>query len=371
MFIFNPMQELAVKEDQHSVQLDGLRFFAVLGVMFAHWLQWDMYNPYIKSFPFVHGVLLFFVLSGFLITRIILKHKMNTVPEPGSNTRFLKSFYIRRALRIFPIYYGLLLLLLYLDFDKIKELSPWLFTYTINIFQTVKCEYIGNFNHLWSLSVEEQFYLLWPFLLLLIPQRRILLFIVATIALSVLCKVGFFMFTDNWMAHGIFTVTSMHALGLGALLAWLMVNKHRFLEKLNNPLWLYVVGALYLASVVLLRMKFLWYEQIIDDFFFAILSVFIIHRAATGSFRFLPKWVLENPVVMYGGKISYGMYLYHLFIPPLFFYYAPKIGLGISNKYTFFLALCCITYVLAHFSWVLIEKPLNNLKKYFPYTKSQ
>lgn len=365
-----PMQELAIRDDQHSVQLDGLRFFAVFAVMFAHWLQWDLPNqPWVMKLPFVHGVLLFFVLSGFLITRIILKNKAANAGVPGFRGRFLKNFYIRRALRIFPIYYGLLILLLVINFDKIAEYAPWLFTYTINIYQAIKCDYLGPFNHLWSLSVEEQFYLLWPLLLLLIPARRVLLFIVLVIAISIGTKAGIFLFTDNWIAGGIFTISSMHALAIGALLAWLMSVSHPLLKKLDNPAWLYGTAVVYVLAILFLRDKIDWYKEIFDDMLFAILSVLVIYRASAGRFRFGVKWVLENPVVAYGGKISYGMYLYHLFIPSLFYYYAPKIGLGISNKYTFFVALCCITYVLAHFSWVLIEKPLNSLKKYFPYSK--
>lgn len=365
------MQELTIREDQHSVQLDGLRFFAVFAVMFAHWLQWDLPNhPEIMKIPFVHGVLLFFVLSGFLITRIILKHKAANAGVPGFRGRFLKNFYIRRALRIFPIYYGLIILLLVINFDKIAEYAPWLFTYTINIYQTIKCDYIGPFNHLWSLSVEEQFYLLWPLLLLLVPQRRVLLFIFSVIAISIASKVWFFGFTENWIGGGIFTLSGMHALAIGALLAWLMAVNHPLLRKLDNPLWLYVTAVLYVLAIIFLRDSIVWYKELFDDLLFALLSALVINRAAAGGFRFGAKWVLENPVIAYGGKISYGMYLYHLFIPSLFYYYAPKIGLGISNKYTFFVALCCITFVLAHFSWVLIEKPLNGLKKYFPYSKS-
>ena len=64
-----------MRTDKHIIQLDGLRFFAVLMVMVAHWMQWQWTNPFLTSFPFVHGVILFFVLSGYLITRILLTIK--------------------------------------------------------------------------------------------------------------------------------------------------------------------------------------------------------------------------------------------------------------------------------------------------------
>src|SRR4051812_27146072 len=121
-------------KDNHIPQLDGLRFFAIAMVMVAHWLQWRLYNPFLVSFPFTHGVILFFVLSGFLITKILLNHKIET--REKSHSFFLKNFYIRRFLRIFPIYYGLLFFLFAIDYENTRDLSPWLFSYSVNIYQS-------------------------------------------------------------------------------------------------------------------------------------------------------------------------------------------------------------------------------------------
>ena len=152
------------KGNQYAVQLDGLRFIAVFMVMIAHWAQWQFTNELIASIPFVHGVILFFVLSGFLITRIL----MQGAEAGGSSGGFLKNFYIRRVLRIFPIYYLLIFTLFILNYQNTRDIFFWLATYTINIFQAIRNEYVGDFNHFWSLGVEEQFYVLYPLVLFIL-----------------------------------------------------------------------------------------------------------------------------------------------------------------------------------------------------------
>ncbi len=113
-----------------------------------------------------------------------------------------------------------------------------------------------------------------------------------------------------------------------------------------------------------------WCREIFDDFFFAILAFFIILRASENRFSGLVKFILENKFVLYSGKISYGLYVFHLFIPTLFLYISPKIGLSISNKYTYFVACYFLTFLVAHLSWKLIESPINKLKDKVPYIKT-
>jgi peptidoglycan/LPS O-acetylase OafA/YrhL len=83
-----------VNKKEYVVQLDGLRFFAVLMVMIAHWLQWQLTNPIFTNFPFNHGVTLFFVLSGYLISRILFTNNVKYIENNQSKSGLLKSFYI-------------------------------------------------------------------------------------------------------------------------------------------------------------------------------------------------------------------------------------------------------------------------------------
>jgi peptidoglycan/LPS O-acetylase OafA/YrhL len=93
----------------------------------------------------------------------------------------------------------------------------------------------------------------------------------------------------------------------------------------------------------------------------------MVIRAAQNKFTFLSKKILEHPFVVYVGKISYGMYVYHLFMQPLFYYISPHIGIMVTDKYSMFAFTYLLTFLLAHISWKLIENPINNLKGKFPY----
>lgn len=354
-----------MNNNKHIIQLDGLRFFAVLMVMIGHWLQWKWQNPILLKIPFVHGVILFFVLSGFLITRILLTNR--DLYNHGNENKFLlvKNFYFRRFFRIFPIYYLLLIFLFLINFENTRELFPWLISYSSNIYQSINNVKIGNFNHFWSLAVEEQFYLFWPFVILFVKQKKTLTFIVGAILLALIVRTFLFIYVGKWMTTSFFTLSSMHALGLGALLAYFKTYTPIVETKLSKAKWLYLVLVLYIGSLLIQNVfQLSWYKAILDHFFFAILSFFIILRASENNFKGFAKILLENRFVTYSGKISYGLYIYHLFVPTLFHFVCTKLGVSIKGNFIIFYLT---TFVLAHFSWVLIEKPINRLKNNYPY----
>ncbi len=356
--------------NKHIIQLDGLRFFAVLMVMIAHWLQWQWTNPILTKLPFGHGVTLFFVLSGFLITRILLSNRDKYDEKKSNKFILIKNFYIRRFFRIFPIYYLLILFLYFIDYNNTREIFPWLITYTSNIFQSINNVYIGDFNHFWSLAVEEQFYLFWPFVILFIKPNKTFIVIIFTIIFALIIRTYLHLYVGKWMATSYFTLSCMHALGLGALLAYIKLYKPKMGIILSKPIWLYLTVVLYAGSLILQnKVNMGWYKEVFDDFFFAILATFIILRASENGFKGVVKYILEHEFITYSGKISYGLYVYHLFMPALFFYLAPKIGLTITNKYSFFISLYLLTFIISHFSWKLIESPINKLKNRVPYMK--
>lgn len=359
-----------MKEEKRILQLDGLRFFAVLMVMIAHWLIWKMTNPIIVNIPFTHGVTLFFVLSGFLITRILLAKKDELVKTNTSRKYLIKNFYIRRFLRIFPIYYLLLAILFTIDYRNTRELFPWLVSYSTNIYQSIHNESVGSFNHFWSLGVEEQFYLFWPFLILFIKPKRIFSTILIVIISAILLKTYFYLYLGSWRATTYFTLNCMHALGIGALLSYFTLYNKQFVKMLGKPIWLYLGIFLYLIMLYInFKYKFGWYKEVGDEVLFAIVSALVILRASNNGFKWGLKYILENKFVTYSGKISYGLYVYHLFIPALYYAIAPKIGLALTNKYILFITFYFITMLVAHFSWLLIERPLNSLKSKVPYVK--
>lgn len=357
-------------ERTYIKQFDGLRFFAIIMVMMAHWLQWRIDRTVVSVFPFDLGVTLFFVLSGFLITNILIhnKSKYEKVNKPKKS--LIISFYIRRFLRIFPIYYLTLLFLYLIDYKNMQEIFPWLVSYTLNIYQSLHNAYVGDFNHFWSLAVEEQFYLFWPWVIIFVPNKHLQKVMIGTIILSILTKTYIFIYELNWMANTYFTISCLGSLGLGALFAYWNSFKPKITQYFMKFYWIIIRIIVYfgLHYFMILNGMF-WYKEIFDEFMFAIMAALIINYASKDRFKSIFKWVLEKKFVSYSGKISYGLYVFHFFIPSLYWYLAPKIGIEIQNKYLQFIAFYFLTFIMAFLSWNLIEKPINSLKKKFPYFK--
>ena len=206
-------------------QLDTLRFFAILGVMVSH--NWVPDSP-----PWIFagvdwgslGVRLFFVLSGFLITGILIRGRELGERHPERRFVFMRQFYVRRFLRIFPIYYLVVMAAVVVDFEASRQIWPWLFTYTSNIYSWHTLSWPGHLGHLWTLAVEEQFYLFWPVLMLFLPRRWLLPLLVGLVCLAPIYRLyASFRYSDD-VASGAFTsgaltVSVFDSLGLGALLA--------------------------------------------------------------------------------------------------------------------------------------------------------
>ena len=137
----------------HMPQLDGLRTLAVAAVIWSHWVP-----PYQFGFEWgVMGVNLFFVLSGFLITGILLDSRAGAV-RPGDRWFAIRQFYTRRVLRIFPLFYMTLALLVLVNVRPVRQTFLWHVCYLSNVYFFRQGAWIGQISHFWSLAVEEQFY---------------------------------------------------------------------------------------------------------------------------------------------------------------------------------------------------------------------
>lgn len=355
-----------VNPAKHVAQLDGLRFFAVSVIMLGHWFQWTWSHPFYSKLPLVHGVDLFYVLSGFLITRILLGNR--NLSEHSSVTSLLKTFYLRRFLRIFPIYYLLIFGLFAFNYTNTRELFPWLLTYTSNLYQSFNNVSVGEFNHFWSLAVEEQFYLVWPLLMLLVPRQKIPWVFGITLVLALLSRAYFHFFVLKWMATSFFTLNCMHLFALGGILAYIQLFKPQVFAGLSRSIWFFLALVLYSVLFFLVETRnWDWFKIIFDELMFGFVAFFAIAVAARSGFKYVAAYILEHRFVAYVGKISYGMYIIHLFIPSLYYWLFPKLGISLSNKFTEFVFLYLLTFGIAHLSWTYIESPVNRLKNRFGY----
>jgi peptidoglycan/LPS O-acetylase OafA/YrhL len=357
-------------------QLDSLRFFAVLGVLIVHY--WRLKNlPWIFSeLDFGDlGVRLFFVLSGFLITGILLDCRDMANSSPQGDLFFIKKFYIRRFLRIFPIYYMVLAGSLFLNLYPTRKVWPWLVSYTSNIYITLYNNWIGRLGHFWTLAVEEQFYFVWPWLIMFLPRKWLIPVMLAIISLAPIYRsIAVTLYPEDIASGGFmkgtFTLASLDCLGAGALLALLFRTKpgpdqvRFYLRKLALPVALIAYGVILFLKYYNLNIKAYY---ILGDSIAALFFCWLIASASKG-FVGLAGDILTNKAFVYFGKITYGIYVYHNLVPELISFIAIRLGYSYQTTgFTNFVISSVVTILIAHLSWTLIEKPINNLKRYFPY----
>lgn len=191
-----------------------------------HWLS---YLPLARF-----GVQLFFVLSGFLITSILLVARERIAR--GESWLFeLRQFYMRRVLKIFPLYYMVVLGCAIFGISGFRGPLLWHFGYMTNIYNAVTGTWAEASAHLWTLSVEKQFYLFWPWVILLVSERWLLPVLTAIVAAAPLFRSLFVIF--GWANMALYTLTpsSLDALGLGALLAGLRQRERKTGDSLLRP----------------------------------------------------------------------------------------------------------------------------------------
>ncbi|MGL6095124.1 MAG: acyltransferase family protein, partial [Fimbriiglobus sp.] len=208
------MRQFPTTADEYIPQLDGLRTLAVLAVMIHHWAP----RTTAKLAFGPGGVQLFFVLSGFLITGILVRAR-DRAPTPAGRRFALRAFYARRFLRIFPLYYAVILAGCLADIPPFRSTVGWTATYLSNIYFFIRQEWHGPITHFWSLAVEEQFYLGWPLVVLFCPPARLKPVVYTAIAGSVVYQVVMATMLPEVKMARVIPVAALDALGGGALLA--------------------------------------------------------------------------------------------------------------------------------------------------------
>lgn len=349
--------------------LDGLRGYAVLLVLLQHWLGSDHFLNSLNNG--LIGVTLFYVLSGFLITGILLKNKAAALDV---KTQF-KNFWARRILRIFPIYYLLLLILVLIGFQDIRQQLLYFATYTQNILFYSSDQNFGYLIHFWSLAIEEQFYLIWPVLILLIRLDRILILILLTIAGGLFFRLSAHMGILNIAVNPInyHLMGSIDLFGYGAFLAFM---SSRSLHIIKTVL-IFMGGMLTVILSVKLLINHLDYLSLIG-----VLAMGLIFSVLHFPQQLI-KLIFCNAPIIRLGKISYGVYLIHYFMYP-FNHWLHKLCISqqlkwpfldailipeFSNIYLRFVYFLCLTLFFSVLSWYIIEKPFLNLKKRFSDAK--
>jgi peptidoglycan/LPS O-acetylase OafA/YrhL len=360
---------------RRDLALDGIRGIAISLVLMVHvveiggdgliagWLNAIARSGWL-------GVDLFFVLSGYLITRILLE----TREQPG----YFRNFYARRALRIFPAYYLYLLIVWlvvphWIDALRGPDADAWLLPsafYVQNIVMVADGTATAwrGLDHLWSLAIEEQFYLLWPLLLWKVPARYLQGLCLAMIALAWGCKLALIALHDWPMAGYVLMPTRMDALAAGAWVAVRLHDGHP--QPIPKPV-LAAVGIAFMVLVALfvrdhgLRLHGAPRIGIITS---AAALVFAAAVYVCVRHDLQPRILLAAPLQVMG-RYSYGIYLIHLAViemlqvdlqARLLGSLGPNTAMAVSAAVT-----VAVTVALAALSFHLYERPFLRLKRHF------
>lgn len=349
-------------------QLDGIRGICVLAVIFSHTIS---ENFRIGSYVFFelggYGVYMFFVLSAYLITGQLLVNRDARDAAKGSTTEVMLKFYARRALRLLPAYYLALAVAAAFDLPGIRTEWPWHVAQLTNFFfgSNQINERTSSGGHLWTLAVEWQFYLVWPFVILVLGRRAVLPSIVAMMLISSIIWIW-----DGWIPTALSLSNffqSLFPLASGALLAYASYQgwDMRWVGVLGWP-----AAAFCLFGLSLFAFGFGATAELIGfPIQVAMVAMFVaIVHYATKGFDGLPGTILGDARLRYLGVISYGVYLYHHFI--IYGWVKAVEGFdlpAIHWNLGFTLFITVLSVAAAAASWALVEKPLNAFRHHFSY----
>lgn len=353
-----------------KLQLDGLRFVLFILVFATHYAP----NP-MKVGYFGYALPVFFVMSGFLITNVLL-----SADDPSLLTK-LKIFYFRRILRICPAYYLVVFLLIalgglsypihYLTYFVNIKLFSLSFSADFQAFQNWFAQsWRGESMHLWSLSVEEQFYILYPLILYLTPVRFRTTMLFSVLIASIASRF--------WLAseyptsfYGTLLPVCAEYFVWGCIFSWL---ESRNKLTILSPGW--VLGVSTIAIVLLVGIEFYLGHQGFLQFSTShyqtpialSMGFFIWGLWAINGDHIVARALSWKPFVYFGG-MSYTLYLVHLVSVDLF--KATNIKLPFSQQTNLVVGGFLLSLLMAMAIWHLFEKPVYALRRYLPYAKDR
>ncbi len=365
--------------------LDTLRAFAVIFVIIEHFGVWfDDTSPsgiFIKNVLIPDGgfgVHLFFVLSGFLITSILFNAKNSKY----NTHRFyiIKNFYIRRALRIFPIYYLLIILLLIDNYPDFKNNIWFYLTYTTN-FLCWHSNVWNSFSHTWTLAVEEQFYLIWPWLILYIKNKYFKYVVFTAILIGIIST--YFAIEVQARIGTIMVYNCIDAFAIGAFYSWAKLEKNRndkFIKTIKQLAFIALTFYFYskLTNNHIINYPAIPHFSFLIKTINSIISVWLIMLVVNNRSKWVDRFLLKNRFLNYIGKISYGIYLYHYvyingYCNPInkFIYQItlpyPTINHVVHDHHFDYWLEVAIMISIAALSYKFIEKPILAFKNKYNY----
>ncbi|WP_372366304.1 acyltransferase family protein [Candidatus Uabimicrobium sp. HlEnr_7] len=364
----------------HIKGLDGIRGIAIILVMvfhfFVEWPYWTHGNFWINILGFSFrlcdvGVQTFFVLSGYLISGILLDQR--------SSNGYFFNFISRRTLRIFPLYYSYLLIMLVFfpmligeDYTKLfRNFSNgdmfWFFSYSSNVLFFIN----GHYDYplflvvTWSLAVEEQFYLFWPFVIKYFSLKNLFTVVYLLITFSLFCR-GYFALTtvDKGSGWTFLVICNFDMLCMGTFIA-LLLRESNFRKKLWNRITICGLIALPFFVVISFVFKHGIMREVFARFCWGLFSMSLVTLVINNRV----KWyvgIVSSTVLTLFGKYSYGLYLMHTIV---FAFIVPwNDSQGIFDIVLLFSVYILVSILLSMIVYQVIEKPFLKLKRFFSYS---
>ncbi|RQO31937.1 hypothetical protein DBR32_03785 [Taibaiella sp. KBW10] len=361
--------------------LNELRAFAALAVLFHHIEMLKFKDGIISLFDYKisryfienvgkNGVYLFFVLSGFLITFLLLKEKAKT------GTILFKNFYLRRIFRIWPLYYIILLIsfviipLLNQSFAIFSDTSYYFnrlvnegnyrlttillyVSFLPNVALQLGTVLVGC-SQSWSVGVEEQFYIIWPFLIYFFSKKKILGVFFGILILFILFNLQSILPIIKFVT----SIFPFEFMAIGSIGGFIYFYYKEHIELISNNKYVYllcILGIIFLLAVPVLG---LYIQNVLLAFLFLALIIISVNDSNPLAYR--------NRVFSFLGKISYGIYMYHSFLMFLIFPIVAKLlpaheNIIIYNVLLYFL-LVTSTILISHLSYKYIETYFIKIK---------
>ncbi len=347
--------------------LNGIRAIASLIVVIWHTDQFSrLFNVSEIGFHTNrmdgNAVDMFFVLSGFLITYLLLVEKEKT------KSIHLKNFYIRRILRIWPLYYLSVIvsvILIYLGVvPKISNLASSIFLYTFlmaNVAYLLNLA-ISSIMPLWSVGVEEQFYLIWPHIIK--RTSKYLTVFISLFLLFLIIKLSvYLLLSPKSILFYFLSITRIDIMALGAIGAYLVYSKHRILKIIYRKEIQILSWFILIASIIY---KPIHIFSFIDQELNAIFYLILILNVSSNKFSLVS---LENKFMNFIGKISYGIYVYHMIIIYLISFTLSSLEYELDH-FMLYPVVLILTILTATLSYKYFETPFLKLKNKYSIVKS-
>jgi peptidoglycan/LPS O-acetylase OafA/YrhL len=363
----------AHRKTSHISELDGLRGMAILLVVLYHYLSWTHGTrmPWLKRIFATgwSGVDLFFVLSGFLIGGILL--------DTGESPRYFKTFYARRALRILPLYY-VWIAIYFVIAAFIGNPEGWrsVPSYILFLQNLSKGHHLllGSIwlGHLWSLCVEEQFYLVIPLAILFLDRRKLVAFLCVAIVVAPVLRILLHRYLPTHpAAQYTLTICRVDALAMGVLVAVAWRNE-TWKAKLRDHQSFIIAAVLLLLGVFAVltiwqpsqySLTMTWGLSVLDTLFTGVLAITLL--VPNGAWGRVCRWAFLIEL----GRVSFCLYVVHeiinLMFHEIFFRSEPRADSWQTIGVTILAAL--FAYGVARLSWKFLERPLMRRRHAFTY----